>query len=133
MASYSGDQIKVRVMGFEDTALPGQPTSTGQKTAANSTSVVGASTTPTKPLAVNVTTSATKIRAASGTPVRVTITNDSANILYIGLANTVTATDATTKGLAIAANGGAIVVPWQVDIWGIFATGSSYVAFMEEN
>lgn len=43
MAAYSGDQVKVRIMGFEDTALPGQPTSTGQKTAANSTSVVPAS------------------------------------------------------------------------------------------
>lgn len=121
---------------------PGLPDTPGQKTAANSTSVVLASdqgtisvkteaSTPGAAVAVNVTTSAVQIKAAS-TRKRITITNDSANILYIGTTSGVTATNASTKGLAIAANGGGITVAWQTDIYGIYATGSNFVSYIEE-
>jgi hypothetical protein len=119
----------------------GLPSSTGQKTAAGSTSVVPASdavfsvkaeaSTPGAATAANVTTSASLIKAAS-TRKRITITNDSANILYIGPTSGVTATNAGTKGLAIAANGGGLTVAWQTDIYGAYATGSNYVSYVEE-
>jgi hypothetical protein len=97
--------------------------------------LLGNKNVPSKPTLASVGTSAVKVRSGGNGAVRVTIFNDSqTQILYLGLSNTVTAANDVNKGWPVAANGGAISVPWDVDVWGIYPSGASanYVPVLEE-
>lgn len=91
----------------------------------------GSNTAWSVPVAVNVGTLSVQIAPANSNRTSITITNDSANILYIGKDATVTSSGAT-KGRAVAASGGTFTTNYTGAIFGVYGTSSAYVSYLED-